>query len=149
VRGIYGEGTCFLGDLYQVSNASCLGVAEAQSCQSIGQAIKTLMSREMSARETLFKGPNKLRTEDAVFRAYGTLRNALLLSYQEFMQHVSLVRMGTAMGRGFGLDFSAFNQLTLLAQPAHLRLKSSGPLSELERDALRAELVRKKIKRSP
>ncbi|MCX5786670.1 MAG: hypothetical protein NTX59_13395 [Elusimicrobia bacterium] len=188
-RGIYGEGTYILGDFYQISNAVCLGKSEEEFCRSLDRAIKNLISREISARETLLKGGDRLKTEDAVYRAYGMLKNARLMSYQEFMRHVSLVRLGLAMGcrftppfwdkkrpvsgetaaiddglgtksAGLGLDFNTLNQLTLLMQPAHVQLASGksrtfsamgsakvrgGQLSPSERDALRADYLRKKL----
>ena len=155
-RGVYGEGTYILGDFYQISNSACMGKSEEELCRSTDRAIKNLISREMSAREILIKGGDRLKTEDAVYRAYGILKNARLMSYQEFMRHVSLVRLGLAMGCKFtptfwekkrpvcgetaaiddgletkragpGLDLNALNQLTLLMQPAHVQLASEKP----------------------
>ena len=78
------------------------------------------------------------------------------MSYQEFMQHISLVRLGLAMGFrfttpppkadvGLALDFNALNQLTLLMQPAHVQLAGGKKLSPHERDAFRADYLRKKL----
>ncbi len=141
-RGIYGEGTVALGDFYQISNATCLGRAEEDFCQNIDRVIRNLIRQEIAAREALLKGPMKLRTEDAVFRALGLLRHARRLSYEEFMQNVSLARMGAAMGWNTGTDLSAFNQVTLQMQPAHIQAAAGKPLGPEERDAFRAERVR-------
>lgn len=144
-RGIYGEGTFVLGDFYQVSNATCLGRTEEEFCQNIDRVIRNLIRQEIAAREALLKGPLRLRTEDAVFRALGLLRHARRLSYEEFMQNISLARMGAAMGWNMGLDFSTFNQATLLMQPAHIQAAAGKPLDSEERDAFRAEYLRKKL----
>ena len=144
-RGIYGEGTMVLGDFYQISNATCLGRSEEEFCQNIDRVIRNLIRQEIAARETLLKGPLKLRTEDAVYRALGLLKHARTLSYEEFMQNVSLVRMGTAMGWNMGHDFSTFNQVTLLMQPAHIQAAAGRELAPAERDAFRAEFLRKKL----
>lgn len=144
-RGIYGEGTYVLGDFYQISNATCLGRSEEDFRNNIDRVIRNLIRQEISARETLVKDPFRLRTEDAVYRALGLLRHARTLSYEEFMQNISLVRMGAAMGWAMGVDFSTFNQVTLLMQPAHLQVAAGRELAPAERDAYRAEYLRKKL----
>ncbi len=142
-RGIYGEGTVALGDYYQISNATCLGRTEGEFCQNIDRVIRNLIRQEISAREALLKGRARLRTEDAVYRAIGLLRHARTLSYEEFMQNVSLARMGAAMGWSVGAGYSDFNQATLLMQPAHIQAAAGKALGPEDRDAFRAELVRK------
>ncbi len=144
-RGIYGEGTYVLGDFYQISNATCLGRPEEDFCTNIDRVIRNLIRQEISAREALLKAPLKLKTEDTVFRALGLLKHARSLSYEEFMQNISLARMGAAMGWNMGLDFSTFNQVTLLMQPAHIQAAAGRELSPAERDAFRADYLRKKL----
>jgi len=144
-RGIYGEGTYVLGDFYQISNATCLGRSEEEFCQNIDRVIRNLIRQEIAAREALVKDRFKLKTEDAVFRALGLLKHARTLSYEEFMQNISLARMGAAMGWNMGVDFSTFNQVTLLMQPAHIQAAAGRELSAPERDAFRAESLRKKL----
>jgi protein arginine kinase len=144
-RGIYGEGTYVLGDFYQISNAACLGRSEEDLCLNIDRVIRNLIRQEIAAREVLLKGPTKLRTEDAVYRALGLLRHARSLSYEEFMQNISLARMGAALGWDIGVDFSTFNQVTLLMQPAHIQAAAGRPLDPAARDAFRADYLRKKL----
>ncbi len=144
-RGIYGEGTYVLGDFYQISNATCLGRTEEEFCQNIDRVIRNLIRQEIAAREAMLKGPARLKTEDAVYRALGLLRHARSLSYEEFMQNISLARMGAAMGWNMGLDFSTFNQTTLLMQPAHIQAAAGRELNPAARDAFRAEYTRKKF----
>jgi len=144
-RGIYGEGTYVLGDFYQISNATCLGRSEEEFCQNIDRVIRNLIRQEIAAREALVKGPMRLKTEDAVYRALGLLKHARSLSYEEFMQNISLARMGAAMGWDMGLDFSTFNQATLLMQPAHIQAAAGRELAPAARDAFRADYTRKKL----
>lgn len=144
-RGIYGEGTYVLGDFYQISNAACLGRPEEEFCRNMDTVIRNLIRQEIDAREQLLKGPARLRTEDAVFRALGVLRYARSISYSEFMQNMSLARMGAAMGWEMGLDFSTFNQLTLLMQPAHIQCAAGRALTPEGRDAWRADSLRKRL----
>ena len=144
-RGIYGEGTVALGDFYQISNATCLGRTEAEFCQNIDRVVRNLIRQEISAREALLKDRFRVRTEDAVYRALGLLKSARTISYEEFMQNVSLARMGAAMGWKTGVDFSTFNQVTLLMQPAHVQAAAGKALGPEERDVFRASLLRARL----
>ncbi len=144
-RGIYGEGTYVLGDFYQISNATCLGRSEEEFCRNMDTVIRNLIRQEITAREELLAGPMRIRTEDSVFRALGLLKYARSLSYEEFMQNVSLARMGAAMGLGIEVDFSAFNQITLLMQPAHIQAAAGRPLAPEARDVFRADYLRKNL----
>lgn len=144
-RGIYGEGTYVLGDFYQISNATCLGHTEAQFCQNLDNTVRNLITMEVKAREKLVSPALKLKTEDGIFRAYGLLKHARALSYEEFMQNISLVRMGAAMGYPIRPDFAGLNQLTLLSQPAHLQAMAGKVLDPSERDEFRADYIRKNL----
>ena len=144
-RGIYGEGTYVLGDFYQISNATCLGRSEAEFCANLDRTITNMIRLEICAREKLLRPDLKLKTEDSIFRAYGLLKNARALSYEEFMQNISLVRMGVAMGYSIKTDFSTLNQFTLLMQPAHLQVMAGRVLEPAERDAVRADYIRKNL----
>jgi protein arginine kinase len=144
-RGIYGEGTCVLGDYYQVSNAACLGRSEEDICRSMDTVVRNLLRQEIAAREELLAPAARLRTEDAVFRSLGLLRHARSVSYGEFMQNVSLVRMGAAMALPVGADFGTLNQLALLMQPAHIQAAAGRALSPAERDAFRADCLRQSL----
>ncbi|HOW88913.1 MAG TPA: hypothetical protein PL037_01420 [Elusimicrobiales bacterium] len=144
-RGIYGEGTCVIGDFFQISNAVSMGRSESELCDGLDRTVSNLMRLEITAREKLAAPRVRLKTEDGVFRAYGLLKNARTLSYGEFMQNISLVRMGVAMGYPIRTDFSTLNQFTLLMQPAHLEAMSGRRLEPEERDAARAEYIRKNL----
>jgi len=144
-RGIYGEGTYVLGDFYQISNATCLGHSEDEFCANLDRTITNLIRLEILSREKLAAPSVKLKTEDSVFRAYGLLKNARSISYGEFMQNLSLVRMGAAMGYPVRTDFGTLNQFTLLMQPAHLEHMSGRALGPDERDAARADYIRKNL----
>ncbi|MBI4657214.1 MAG: protein arginine kinase [Elusimicrobia bacterium] len=144
-RGIYGEGTYVLGDFYQISNATCLGRSEQEFAENLNRVVNNLIRHEIHARENLIKGGAKAKTEDGIFRSLGILKNARMLSYEEFMQHISLVRMGAAMGLDMAIDISSINQLTILMQPAHLQTLAGRKLDQFERDVERAGYLRKKL----
>lgn len=55
VRGIYGEGTQALGDIYQISNQVTLGQSEREIIENIQGVARQIISSERKAREDLYK----------------------------------------------------------------------------------------------
>lgn len=146
VRGFYGEGSDVLGNLFQISNQTTLGRTEEDLVDSLEKVTRQLLTYESNARRTLFRdAPNQIR--DKLWRAYGILANARVLSSQEVMNLLSAVRLGVSMGEPMGLDLCHINELMLSTQPAHLQHQFGKPMSAEERDVARAELVRKRLTR--
>ncbi len=141
-KGVDGAGACVLGDFYQIASAAGPGAEEGRICAAVVSVVRGLVAGEAAAREKLFSRGEKKNTEDAVWRAYGALRYARILSYREFMQHLSLVRLGAAVGTLAGLSFGQLNRLTLSMQPAHLQAAAPRRLPLAELDELRALFVR-------
>ena len=68
VRGVYGEGTEAIGDLYQVSNKISLGVTEEEIVENVKLIVQKLIEQERKAREYL---KNQGETfEDKISRTY-------------------------------------------------------------------------------
>lgn len=145
-RGIYGEGTYVLGDFYQISNATCLGHSEQEFSKNLNSVINNLIKREIRAREELLSKDLKVKTEDSIYRAWGVLKNSRMISYEEFMQNSSMVRMGIAMGYSIPIDFVTLNQLLILMQPVHLQVLTGKKLEPFERDIERSQYIRKILK---
>ena len=146
VRGFYGEGSDVLGNLFQISNQTTLGRTEEDLVDSLEKVTKQLLTYEENARQRLFTdAPNHIR--DKLWRAFGILANARVLSSQEVMNLLSAVRLGVAMGESMGLNLRQVNELTLLVQPAHLQRHFGKGMAPEERDVARAELVRKLLTR--
>lgn len=144
VRGFYGEGSDVLGNIFQVSNQTTLGRTEEDLVDSLEKVTGQLMSYENTARSTLFNDAGD-QIRDKIWRAFGILSNARVLTSQEVMNLLSAVRLGVAMGEPLGLDLSQINDLMLSAQPAHLQRAYGADLTPEERDVARADLVRSKL----
>jgi protein arginine kinase len=147
-RGLYGEGTRVIGDFFQLSNATGFGRTEGEILAALEKAVVAITARELEAREALSAGAAKIRLEDEVHRSLALLGGARLLPFEECQQHLSRLRLGLAMGWKLPSDLSVVNELTLSTQPAHLDLLAQKELSHLDRDALRASLVRRRLKAS-
>jgi protein arginine kinase len=145
VRGLFGEGTDAVGDLFQLSNQVSLGVSEAEVVEDfVSRVVPKIAAYELEARRTLLeKKPRSL--DDKIHRALGVLRNACLISSQEALFLLSNVRLGVNLGRIENVDIATLNELFMLTQPAHLQLRAGRDLDADQRDTLRAEILRNRL----
>jgi protein arginine kinase len=79
-------------------------------------------------------------------RAYGILANAHSISSKETMNLLSLMRLGVDMGLFPGVDRALVDELFIMTQPAHLQKQHTEKLSAEERDLLRADMVRERLR---
>ncbi len=147
VRGAYGENSEASGNMFQISNQVTLGQTEEEIIAGIGNITSQISEQERLLRSELY-GQNPLRLEDRIFRSYGVLRNARIISSEESLKLLSDVRLGIIMGFIRGLELEDLNEIMLMIQPAYLQKLSGGQLKPDERDQRRAELVRMKLKDS-
>lgn len=144
VRGFYGEGTDVLGNLFQISNQTTLGRQEEDIISSLEDVTRQLISHEENARMTLIRDAGD-EIKDKIWRAYGILKHARVLSSEEAMNLLSAVRLGVAMGILDMLPMRLVNEIMLLIQPAHLQKLLGEELGASDRDGRRADLVRERL----
>jgi protein arginine kinase len=145
VRGFYGEGTNVLGNLFQISNQNTLGVSEQDIINQIERATREIIDEEANARKLLVDEAEDM-IEDKIWRAYGILKNARVLTSDEAMNLLSAVRLGHAMGIIDFLDVTLINEILLLSQPAHLQKYYGHEMDHNKRDFVRAQMVREKLR---
>ena len=145
VRGLYGEGTEALGNVFQVSNQMTLGETETTIVERLEKVLAQIIEHEENARQTLLEKKPKV-VFNHIGRAYGILANAHSISSKETMNLLSLMRLGVDMGLFPGAERSLVDELFILTQPAHLQKQFSDKLSAEERDLLRADMVRERLK---
>lgn len=145
VRGYYGEDTQASGDLYQVSNQVTLGKTEPEVISTVESVVKQIIRYERKVRQALMSD-NRSTVEDRVWRAYGMLRNARIISSDETMDLLSSVRMGVNMGIIGDVSIDTINELFIQSQPAHLQKREGREIATAERDATRAQLIRSRLK---
>jgi protein arginine kinase len=143
-RGFYGEGTQASGNFYQISNQVSMGHSEQDVIQNIHGLICQVIEPEEQARQALIL-QNRPVLEDKIFRSYGVLRNAHIISSQETVELLSMVRLGIDLNIIKDVDRHAINELFLMIQPAHLQKMEGKKLNTPERDEKRAQLIRSKL----
>lgn len=145
VRGLYGEGTEALGNVFQVSNQMTLGESETAIVERLEKVLAQIIEHEENARASLLEKKPKM-VYNHIGRAYGILANAHSISSKETMNLLSLMRLGIDVDLFPGVDRSLVDELFILTQPAHLQKQHSEKLSAEERDLIRADMVRERLR---
>ncbi len=141
-RGLYGEGSEVLGNLFQLSNQTTLGKSEGELLDHLGRLVRQVMDYEERARDVLRRdAPHAL--DDKVWRAYGLLRHARSLSFEETLNLLSGVRLGHGMGILPDVSLHTLNRLLVLAQNAHVARAAGTDLDDEMLPVHRAALVRR------
>lgn len=144
VRGLYGEHSEVMGNLFQISNQTTLGRSERDSIESVERVTRQILDHEERARERMQRDA-RVQIEDKVWRAYGTLRHCRTVHAKEVINLCSAVRLGVALGLPGLPDVRVLNELLVLAQPAHLQRRAGGALGAEERNVYRAQIVRERL----
>jgi len=145
VRGLYGEGTEALGNIFQVSNQMTLGEVETDIVERLNKVLAQLIEHEENARASLLEKKPKVLFNH-IGRAYGVLANAHSISSKETMNLLSLMRLGVDLGLFPGAKLALVDELFITTQPAHLQKQFSEKLSAEERDLLRADMLRDRLR---
>ena len=145
VRGLYGEGTEALGNVFQVSNQMTLGESETVIVERLDKVLSQIIEHEGNARQTLLEKTPKV-VFNHIGRAYGILANAHSISSKETMNLLSLMRLGVDLGLFPEAERSLVDELFILTQPAHLQKQFTEKLSAEERDLLRADMLRDRLR---
>jgi protein arginine kinase len=144
-RGLYGEGTEATGNLFQVSNQVTLGQAEEEMVANLTAVTGRLLAQERAARQALYRDRREV-LEDRIWRSYGILKSARVLSSEETMRLLSDVRLGVDLRIIDGLNHRLINELMVMTRPAFLMKLAGREMPPHERDVFRARLVRDKLK---
>jgi len=99
-----------------------------------------ILSYERKLREELLESKREW-IEDRIGRSFGILSHAKLITSQEGLEHLSLVRLGVCMGLLGNLTLEQVNRMFLFSQPGHLQANEGRKMSSDERDNKRAEVL--------
>lgn len=118
IRGIYGEGTQALGNVYQVSNQLTLGKTEEDIIDDLTQIVEQIITEEENMRKRL-KEYDSSQTIDRVRRSLGVLKYAHMITAEEASIRLSDLKMGIDMGIIEDIPFR-FNEMMVAIQPPYL-----------------------------
>lgn len=144
VRGIYGEGSGAIGNLFQISNQMTLGKSEEDIVEDLQSIVRQLIDHERKARAHIIE-QSKTHMEDKIYRSYGVLEYSRIIESKEAAECLSNVRLGIDLGIIKNVNRNILNELMILTQPGFLQQYANKVLTPDERDILRAELIRKRL----
>lgn len=148
VRGIFGEGTESLGDLFQISNQSTLGEKEEDIISRLERVICDVRDHERNARAKLIEDAPQMLA-DKIGRSYGLLRHAYAIDSKEALGYLSLIRLGGDIGCFPPEVTQLCDTLLMDIEPAHLQHIIERKLTPEERDTMRAEIIRDRLHNIP
>ena len=131
VRGMFGEGSVAEGDLYQISNEVTLGARDTD--------ILSVVERDMLEEE------GGMALTDRILRSYGILTNCAQIDAHEFLERLSDVKLGVALGMFEG-EMSDLDTLLVSTRPANLGALAEKQLTE-EQDIFRANYAGRTLRR--
>ena len=143
-RGLYGEGSEVVGNFFQISNQTTLGRSEDELLDHLTRVVRHVIEREEEARKVLLRDAAFI-IEDKLWRAYGTLRYARSLTFDEAMNYLSGVRLAVGLQLISGLSVYTLNKLLIFSQSAHLAHEEGRALTESEANLARARYVRQAL----
>ena len=146
VRGVYGEGSGYSGNLYQISNQISLGATEEEIIQKLEDVTQQIIGKERALREELIQN-KRPEIEDQVYRSRGILENSRMISSEEAMNHLSNLQLGVSLGLIKDITSDFLNQLFIKIQPGSLQKHYNNELILSVRNQKRSSMIREEIKR--
>lgn len=144
VRGIYGEGSEALGNIFQISNQITLGKTEEHIIEDLESVVQQLIEHERKARIRILE-QSGIQLEDRIFRSLGVLEYSRIIESKEAARCLSNVRLGIDLGIIKNISRNILNELMVLTQPGFLQHYAKKTLTANERDILRASLIRERL----
>ncbi len=145
VRGLFGEGSEALGDLYQVSNQTTLGRSEQEILIHFQESVvPQIVAYEQQARQALLR-QRESQLDDKIWRAWAILTHARMIGSDEVLALLSHLRLGVNIGRINTVDITTINELFLLTQPGHLQKLRGDEMDPQTRRRARADLIRERL----
>ncbi len=145
VRGIYGEGSDALGNLFQISNQITLGQSEQEILHNLNAVALQIIDHERNARQHLMREARE-KVEDRVCRSFGILAYARQIDSREAMERLSDVRLGIDLDIIKGVSASILKELMVATQPAFLQMFFGQEMNPQERDGKRAAMIRDRLR---
>ena len=138
LTGAYGEGDSPTGALYQLSNQVTLGISEDAAISNLKSISLSIIEQERACRTELMES---LKFQDIFWRSYGTLKNARVMTFAEFMEAISVIKVGITSGE-IKVSCEKINELIFTMQPATLNVEFGESLDRQVRDIKRAKKIR-------
>jgi protein arginine kinase len=141
ISPVFVSGAQPVGDFYQLSNQLTLGISEQAAIANLKSITTQIVNQERTARKEFV---SSVAGQDRIFRSYGILKSARLLTASELLEYISYVRLGAAVGI-LQLNTEELDEMALTLQPASINALEGAKLDRTQRDTRRADMVREKL----
>lgn len=141
LRSFYTDGINPVGNIYQLSNQVTLGISEEAALKNLRSIAAQIISQERQARESVITDDKYI---DKIYRSFGLIKSAYMMTCREFMELASYVRLGAACGI-IDADILKIDELMIDVQPATMNALHSCNFTPAERDKMRAKEIKEKI----
>ncbi len=142
VRGIYGENSGSIGNMYQISNRKTLGLTDKEIIDNLKIVVTSIIEAERKARNIL---KENISFKDSVYRALGILKNARLITVNEAMGLLSNVRLGISTNIISEVTLDKIQSLMIEIQKNTLKLLIKEDFDSKEENIFRADYIRKEL----
>ncbi|MNO81836.1 putative ATP:guanido phosphotransferase [compost metagenome] len=143
VRGLYGENTSAYGNMFQISNQKTFGEKESDTIARLKAIIQSIIDQERKARKILQKNSDQL--EDEIYRTYGILKNARLLSGEEAIKLLSVLRLGVSMDIVKSIPLDKIQRLIVDSGSSTLKTILKENFEDYDENVKRAQYIRGEI----
>jgi len=146
VSSFFGEGSEIIGNLFSISNLITLGKNEESIMEEITAIGKNIEEEEEEAKEEL-KSTENFSIEDSVYRSFGMIKYAKILSFEESLELLSILKFGLDLGIIDEVKKFDFYELINIISDSNIEISyvkdKKATLDEI--DFIRACVVREKI----
>ncbi len=141
--GKFNAGSESWGALFTLTGGEFIGKDEKEIIENSQKAIADIVAAELEAREILFKEALD-EFEDKVWRSYGVLKYARMLSIPQLLNLTSSLRLGIERGMDIdGLTVHSIEGIISASLQGNVAILLNGEVKEsAELDIRRAEIVR-------
>jgi len=141
IEGVFNMGESVEGSYFKISSKFTLGVSEEEILKLFKNKIKSIIKDEINSREYLTQKVG-YETEDKIWRSYGILKNARILSVTDFLNLTSALRLGSSLGIIKDVNIMDLNKWLFQVLPGHIRINNEDVSNEKEENILRAKIIR-------
>jgi protein arginine kinase len=148
ISGYFGGNTDIIGNLFKIFSRKALGKSEEEIVEEMQAICLNIIDEERNIRNDLLVN-DLLGVKDNVYRSYGLLKYAKILSYEESLELLSILRLGLDLKIISEVrDFDFFEIINIVSD-SHIILnyEINEDITDDKLDAIRADLIRKRVLR--
>ncbi len=145
VQGYHIHDSEILGNMFLISKESSLERNDSDTVEEMEAICLNIIEQEKKQTEKL-KKEKPINVVDNVFRSYGVVKHARLLSFEEGIELLSMLKLGLGMGILDNLRVFDFYRLINIIVTSYLRsylIDKNATIDEV--DQIRADIIRKEI----